>query len=64
MILDTNVLLDLLDGSPKVDAALSELRAENELFVNEIVFAEIASRYPDRESVEIDLADLGLPIVR
>lgn len=65
MILDSNIVLDLFDeppGSPRYDAI--EATRIGDAFVNEIVFAEIASRFRDVAMLEQALATLELPVVR
>lgn len=65
MILDSNIVLDLFDeppGSPRYEAI--EATRVGEAFVNEIVFAEVSSRFRDVAMLERALAILELPLVR
>ena len=66
MILDTNVVIDLIDGTgtaPFLDT-VAQLLAEREACVNEIVFAEVSGRYPSAEAALGHLRLLGLPLRR
>lgn len=65
MILDSNIVLDLFDeppGSSIYDAI--EASRVGEAFVNEIVFAEISSRFRDVAMLEQALVTLELAVVR
>lgn len=66
MILDSNVLIDLLD--PEAPAAIRdsiiELRAIHTPHINEIVFAEISRGYSDADEVQAMLAALDIALVR
>lgn len=65
MIVDSNVLVDLIDGLLPEDVAnqLIGLAARDELTVNEIIFAEISGRYETAEAVHDVLAALSIRIV-
>lgn len=66
MIFDSNVVIDLLDGSSPTNVAefIGELLAENNAFVNEIIFAEVCSRYPSAQVALAQLRNLGLQLRR
>jgi hypothetical protein len=66
LILDTNVVIAILDpDSPDVIRKLiNALRAEGELHVNEIIFAELSRAYVDAAEVEAMLAAIGVGIAR
>jgi predicted nucleic acid-binding protein len=46
VILDTNIVIDLIDpdSSPDVAAAVADLRNGQEMIINEIIFAELSGR--------------------
>lgn len=65
MIFDSNVVLDLLDepaGSPLYRAIDGTRRGR--VCVNEIIFAEVASRFLEVADLEDALAALDLPLER
>ncbi len=67
MIVDTNVLLTILEAEDEMDAthaALAKLASIHPLYVNEIIFAEISGRYPSPAAVSVDLTAFGLELVR
>lgn len=63
---DTNVLLDiLLPGAPNLSASkklLDEALQQGALVVNEVVYAELASQFPDGESLERFLRGTGIKV--
>lgn len=68
MIVDTNVLITAFDqggadAAPYLDL-LFDLRDEQQLHVNEIVFAELSGRFPSAEKLAAALSDLGVKITR
>lgn len=65
MILDSNIVLDLLDEPPgsSIYEAIEAARVKA-AFVNEIVFAEISSRFHDVAMLEQALVTLELEMVR
>lgn len=66
MILDTNVVIDLIEGtgSPEFFETVAELLAGRDACVNEIVFAEVAGRYPSADAALAHLRQLDLPLRR
>jgi hypothetical protein len=66
MIFDTNVVIELIEGpsSPRFDINIARLQARHSLFVNEIIFAELAGRYASSEEVSNLLHDLGIRMSR
>lgn len=64
MILDSNIVLHLLDeppGTPLFEA-IAATRGNGPAFVNEIIFAEVASRFRSLELLEGACDALGLTI--
>jgi predicted nucleic acid-binding protein len=66
VILDSNVLIDLLDpDSPEaVRRGVTKLGGQHEMRINEIVFAEIAHAYQDASEVLEMLETIGIAVVR
>jgi predicted nucleic acid-binding protein len=66
VILDSNVLIDLLDpDSPEaVRSCVMKLGEQHEMRINEIVFAEIAHAYEDASEVLEMLDTIGIALVR
>ena len=66
MIFDSNVVIDLLDGTSPDSVAefIGELLAENNACINEIIFAEVSSRYPSAQVALAQLRTLGLALRR
>jgi predicted nucleic acid-binding protein len=66
VILDSNVLIDLLDpDSPEaVRSGVMKLGEQHEMRINEIVFAEIAHAYRDASEVLEMLDTIGIALVR
>ncbi|MEQ1494148.1 MAG: type II toxin-antitoxin system VapC family toxin [Novosphingobium sp.] len=66
MILDSNVLIDLLDpDAPEaVRSGVMKLAEQHEMRVNEIVFSEIAHAYKDASEVSQMLDAIGITLVR
>ncbi|MBW8783312.1 MAG: type II toxin-antitoxin system VapC family toxin [Novosphingobium sp.] len=66
MILDTNVVIDLIDGAGSADfvARIAALQSRHSLVVNEIIFAEISSRYASADDVFELLSALRLRLIR
>lgn len=66
MIFDSNVVIDLVEGAGS-DAfleAIGRLGGRSDIFVNEIIFAEISGNYPTAQDVEDLLEGFGLHTVR
>ena len=66
MILDTNVIIDVLENnlSDPFLENVGQLVAENVAFMNEIVFAEVAGRFASAEAAIERLERLGLRMQR
>lgn len=66
MMLDTNIVIELLDGTgtPEFYDTIAQFRAEDDLFINDIIFAELSGRYHSWQDIAkvIDLA--GLKVAR
>ena len=66
-LVDSNVLLDVLtDGQLWGDwsqAQLEQAAANGPLLVNDVVYAEVAARYPSVDVVDSVLRDLGVDLV-
>lgn len=66
MILDTNVVIDLIDGAGPAHfyETVAELLTGRDACINEIVFAEVSGRYPSAEAALAHLRRLDLPLRR
>lgn len=66
MIFDSNIVLHLLDDSPHspFHQALLALRGCETVAINEIIFAEIATRFVDVKLLEESCAELRLSVER
>ena len=71
VIVDTNIILDLLDRdpnwSPWSSQQLRQLSAAHDLAINPIIYAEIASRYSTQAKLDEAIAKLNfsfLPLPR
>ena len=66
MIIDSNVVIDLLDpdASERIRETLANLRASHAPSVNEIIFAEISRAYEDAEEVSRMLVAIGVGVAR
>ena len=66
-IIDSNVLLDLLTGDPVWEdwsvQALASAQASNSLVINDIVYAELATRFETVEALDGFVADAGLQMM-
>ena len=62
ILVDTNILIDLFQNDPvwaqKSIAALAEAAAREKLAINEIIYAELAAGFDDRETLDRELAPL------
>ncbi len=67
MLVDTNVLVDLLQNDPDwVDWSIAQLRAQSQihrLIINPIVYAELSLTFSSVEALDRVLADMVLPVV-
>lgn len=66
MILDTNVVIDLINGtgSTQFFDTIAQMLAEHDACVNEIIFAEVSGRYPSADAALGQLRQLDLPLRR
>jgi len=66
VILDTNVVIDLIDGSGSTQffETVAQLLAERDACVNEVIFAEVSGRYPSADAALAHLRQLDLPLRR
>lgn len=66
MILDSNVLIDLLDpdSAEAVRRGVTKLGEQHEMRINEIIFAEISHAYEDAPEVLQMLDTIGIVLVR
>lgn len=66
MILDSNVIIDLIDpeAPEQIRETIASLRAGSPPRVNEIIFAEIARAYADAGEVSRMLAAIGVELER
>lgn len=66
MILDSNIVIGLLDplAPDTLFERIAELRQGHSLCINEIVFAELASGYPDIAEQQAMLTSLDLRVER
>lgn len=66
-LVDTNVLLDLVTNDPRwADWSISQLEAcslRGPLFINDVVYAELAVRYQRIEDLEAFVEEAGLEIL-
>ena len=66
-LVDSNVLLDVLtDGQAWADwsqAQLEQAAAIGPLIINDVIYAEVSSRYPSVDVVDSVLRDLGVDLV-
>lgn len=67
MIVDTNVLIDLLDGqggfAEAAASAMADLVGSVRLTVNEIIFAEFAGRFTDTDATKAFLTGIRVEVV-
>ncbi|HEY6868363.1 MAG TPA: PIN domain-containing protein [Novosphingobium sp.] len=66
MIFDTNVVIALLDrsGVPEIRDRIVELLASGKVYINEIVFAEVATHFSGADLALAHLTELGLTLSR
>ena len=67
MLVDTNVLVDLLQNDPDwVDWPIAQLRAQSQihrLIINPIIYAELSLTFSSVEALDRVLAGMVLPVV-
>ena len=65
-LVDSNVLLDLVtDGQTWADwsqAQLERAAADGPIIINQVIYAEISTRYPSVEAVDSLLRDLNIDV--
>jgi hypothetical protein len=68
ILVDTNVLVDVLNSDPQWAArslnALDETAKQDDVVINEVVYAELAAGYAHAEEFEAALGIVRLPLVR
>jgi predicted nucleic acid-binding protein len=64
ILVDTNILIDIFQNdptwAPKSISAMAEAAAREMLAINEIIYAELAAGFDDRETLDRELASLPL----
>ncbi|HET8954180.1 MAG TPA: type II toxin-antitoxin system VapC family toxin [Solirubrobacterales bacterium] len=60
-LVDSNVLIDLLDGDPDWSSrsalALEASGAAGPVIINQVIYAEISARYEDTDELDLDLPE-------
>lgn len=66
MMLDTNVVIELLDGTGTFEFydTIARFKAQDDLFINEIIFAELSGRYRSWQDVAKVVDRAGLKVAR
>lgn len=67
MLVDTNVLLDVLEDDPDwIDWSLHQLRAQSQLHrlaINPVIYAELSLAFSSFEALDAVLNDMALPVL-
>jgi predicted nucleic acid-binding protein len=67
MLVDTNVLVDLLENDPTwADWSIAQLRAQaqiHRLVINPVIYAELSLTFSTVEALYATLADLQIPVI-
>ena len=67
MLVDTNVLVDVLENNPEwVDWSINQLRAQSkihQLAINPIIYSELSLTFSTVEALDQSLEDLGLAMI-
>ena len=67
MLVDTNVLVDVLENDPDwADWSVAQLRAQaqiHRLVINPIIYAELSLTFSTVEALDDTLADLQIPMI-
>lgn len=67
MLVDTNVLLDVLEDDPAwVDWSLHQLHAQSQLHrlaINPVIYAELSLAFSSFEALDAVLHDMALPVL-
>ena len=67
MLIDTNVLVDVLENDPEwADWSVAQLRAQaqiHRLVINPIVYAELSLTFNTVEALDETLANLQIPVI-
>ena len=67
MLIDTNVLVDVLENDPTwADWSIAQLRAQaqiHRLVINPVIYAELSLTFSTVEALDATLADLQIPVI-
>ncbi len=67
MLVDTNVLVDVLENDPTwADWSIAQLRAQaqiHRLVINPVIYAELSLTFSTVEALDATLADLQIPVI-
>jgi predicted nucleic acid-binding protein len=67
MLVDTNVLVDVLENDPTwADWSIAPLRAQaqiHRLVINPVIYAELSLTFSTVEALDATLADLQIPVI-
>jgi predicted nucleic acid-binding protein len=67
MLVDTNVLVDVLENDPDwADWSIAQLRAQaqiHRLVINPVIYAELSLTFSTVEALDATLADLQIPVI-
>lgn len=67
LLVDTNVLIDVLEDDPEwADWSIAQLRAQSKvhpLTINPIIYAELSLTFSKVEALDKTIADLGLTVL-
>ena len=67
MLVDTNVLVDVLENDPDwADWSTAQLRAQaqiHRLVINPVIYAELSLTFSTVEALDATLADLQIPVI-
>ena len=67
MLVDTNVLVDVLENDPDwADWSIAQLRAQaqiHRLIINPVIYAELSLTFSTVEALDSTLANLQIPVV-
>jgi predicted nucleic acid-binding protein len=67
MLVDTNVLVDVLENDPRwADWSIAQLRAQaqiHRLVINPVIYAELSLTFSTVEALDETLANLQIPVI-
>jgi len=67
VLVDTNVLVDVLENDPDwADWSIAQLRAQaqiHRLVINPVIYAELSLTFSTVEALDATLADLQIPVI-